>query len=172
MFTPDESQKAKIPTNMNNQNSSLNNNIKIESILDTSKISNDNQSEIDNNIESLMQPSGSKEKRIYHVQNKNHPKCSTCMYNYQKNLEKNTSALSNYILNNEETKQKYYCYPNIKLLGNSRYKHTNPLLFVEDQKNNISSRSLGLLPIPLEKFHKKVKNEKDEKEGKNLYELS
>ena len=173
MFTKlsDENKKTKIPTNMNNQNSSLNNNIKNESILNTSKISNDNQQEIDNNIESLMKPSGSKEKKIYHVQNKNHPKCSTCMFNYQKDLEKNTSALSDYILNNEETKRKYYCYPNIKLLGNSRYKYTNPLLFVEDQKNNISSRSLGLLPIPLEKFHKKVKNEKDEKEGKNLYEL-
>ena len=167
----DENKKTKISTNMNNQNSSLNNNIKNESILDTSKISNDNQLEIDNNIESLMNPSGFKEKKIYHVQNKNHPKCSTCMYNYQKDLEEKTSALSDYILNNEETKSKYYCYPNIKLLGNSRYKYTNPLLFVEDQKNNISSRSLGLLPIPLEKFHKKVKNEKDEKEGKNLYEL-
>jgi len=163
----DENKKTRTPTNMNNQNSSINNNIKNESILDTSKISNDNQLEIDNNIESLMNPSGSKEKKIYHVQNKNHH----CMYNYQKDLEEKTSALSDYILNNEETKSKYYCYPNIKLLGNSRYKYTNPLLFVEDQKNNISSRSLGLLPIPLEKFHKKVKNEKDEKEGKNLYEL-
>ena len=167
----DENKKITNPTNMNNQNWSLNNNMKNESIINTSKISNDNLQEIDNNIESLMQPSGSKEKKVYHVQNRNHPKCSTCMYNYQKNLEKNTSALSNYILNNEVSKQKYYCYPNIKLLGNSRYKYTNPLLFVEDQKNNISSRTLGLLPIPLEKFHKKAKNEKEEKEGKNLYEL-
>ena len=166
-----ENKKIKNQINMNNQNPSLNNNINNESILNTSKISNDILQEIDDNIESLMQPNGSKEKRLYHVQSKNHPKCSTCMYNYQKNLEKNTSALSDFILNNEETKQKYYCYPNIKLLGNSRYKYTNPLLFVEDQKNNISSRTLGLLPIPLEKYHKKVKNEKDEKEGKNLYEL-
>ena len=50
-------------------------------------------------------------------------------------------------------KNNYY-YPNIKLLGNSRYRYSSPLLFVEDQKI-IADKSFGLIPIPLEKYKRK-----------------
>ena len=142
-----------------------------DSFLSTSKISNNTSSSLNNKIDSLIKTNNGKTKYKYHIQSKKHPKCSSCLHNYNKNLERNKSALSDYILNNELTKQKYYYHQNIKLLGNSRYKYSNPLLFVKDQENNISNSKLGLIPIPFEKYKKKIKDDEDEKENKNLYEL-
>ena len=45
------------------------------------------------------------------------------------------------------------------------------MMFVEDQKNNMSDINLGLMPIPQERFRKEMtQNEENERE-KKLYEL-
>ena len=64
----------------------------------------------------------------------------------------------------------HYYYPNIKLLGNSRYRYSSPLLFVEDQKI-IADKSFGLIPIPLEKYKRKEIIDENDEDEKNLYEL-
>ena len=40
---------------------------------------------------------------------------------------------------------------NIKLFGNSRYNKKSPLLFVDDLKKKISSKKMGLIPMPTSK---------------------
>ena len=156
---------------LNNKNNLPYNNIINDSFVTISKISNKSISTLNqNNIDPLLIIEDNKQKYLYHEQSKRHPKCSSCTNKYENILYKNKSALSDFILNNAITKKNNY-YPNIKLLGNSRYKYSSPLLYVEDQKNNLSNSRLGLIPIPLEKFKKKIKNEEDEEEEKNLYNL-
>ena len=40
---------------------------------------------------------------------------------------------------------------NLKLFGNSRYNKKSPLLFVDDLKKKISSKKMGLIPMPTSK---------------------
>ena len=40
---------------------------------------------------------------------------------------------------------------NLKLFGNSRYNQKSPLLFVDDLKKKISSKKMGLIPMPTSK---------------------
>ena len=129
---------------LNNKNNLPYNNIINDSFVTISKISNKSISTLNqNNIDPLLIIEDNKQKYLYHEQSKRHPKCSSCTNKYENILYKNKSALSDFILNNAITKKNNY-YPNIKLLGNSRYKYSSPLLYVEDQKNNLSNSRLGL----------------------------
>ena len=161
----------KIPKYVNNKKSSLNKINQGKPSLNISKNSNSSSNSINNKIDTLLGKNNGKLDEIHHLPCKKHPKCSNCIHDYQIDLDKNKTALTDFILNKELNKQNSYNYPNVKLLGNSRYKHTNPLLFVEDQKNNINNKGSDLIPIPLEKFKKKIQNDEDIKEGKNLHEL-
>ena len=174
MLSPsfDENFIKKIKSNKNliNKNSFSNKNIKSDSLFNVSKISNESTSSINNNKNNQLKNENNKVKKFFHEQSQKHPKCSSCTHKYENILYKNKSALSNFIINNAPSKKNYF-FPNIKLLGNSRYKHSSPFLFVEDQKNNMTKINFGLIPIPLEKFKKRVRNDKDEEEEKNLYKL-
>ena len=157
--------KKKTTNNLNNNKIISSNNIKNDSL---SKRSNNSSNSLNNNIGTSLK-NENKKKNLYHEKSK-HPKCSSCANKPANIVYKNKSALSNFIIMNLMTKKNYY-HPNLKLLGNSRYKHTSPLLFVEDQKNNTSNESYGLIPIPLEKYKNKEKIDEEIEEKKNLYEL-
>ena len=73
-------------------------------------------------------------------------------------LKRERQRLKTYILNNS----KY-----VRLFGNKRYNDTNPLLFVNDQKQKTKLKTNGLIPVP-NKSRKKIKTKSEEKE---LYEL-
>ena len=73
-------------------------------------------------------------------------------------LKRERQRLKNYILNNS----KY-----VRLFGNKRYNDTNPILFVNDQKQKTKLKTNGLIPVP-NKSRKKIKTKTEEKE---LYEL-
>ena len=92
------------------------------------------------------------------------------MDDLNKSLNKSKSALSEYIITNTSTKNKF-CYPNIKLLGNSRYKYTSPIMFVEDQKNKMTDKNLGLVPIPMERIKVELSEKEENEKEKKLYEL-
>ena len=62
--------------------------------------------------------------------------------NLKKIIHNNKNKLSNYIENN--TKK-------VELFGNPRYKHNSPILFVEDFKNNLPEKKMGLVPLPSKK---------------------
>ena len=158
--------KTKTSNYLNNNKTNFSNNIKNDSL---SKGSNNSSTSINNNLNRSLQKEN-KKKKLYHEKSKQHPKCSSCTNKQANIVYKNKSALSNYILMNLITKKNYY-HPNLKLLGNSRYKHCSPLLYVEDQKNNMSNESYGLIPIPLEKFKNKDKNDEEKEDKKRLYEL-
>ena len=79
-------------------------------------------------------------------------------YNVKKIIKKNKNQLSNYIENNSQK---------VKLFGNSRYNQNSPFLFVEDYKNNLPEKKMGLVPLPSKK-----KREIDlYKEPRNLYDM-
>ena len=73
-------------------------------------------------------------------------------------LKRERQRLKTYILNNS----KY-----VRLFGNKRYNDTNPILFVNDQKQKTKLKTNGLIPVP-NKSRKKIKTKSEEKE---LYEL-
>ena len=119
--------------------------IKLDSFLNFSKISNDSISSINNTeikIDQIVSKEKPKNKHSSLAKHKNgipkkdkiHHKDQCCVGDLNKTLNKKKSDLSQYILSNTSTKNSFY-YPNIKLLGNSRYKYTSPIMFVEDQKN-------------------------------------
>ena len=56
---------------------------------------------------------------------------------------------------------------NIKLFGNSRYNQKSPLLFVDDLKKKISSKKMGLIPMPTSKDNES----KILKEPKYIYSI-
>ena len=78
--------------------------------------------------------------------------------NLKKIIHNNKNKLSNYIENN--TKK-------VELFGNPRYKHNSPILFVEDFKNNLPEKKMGLVPLP----SKKKTSTDLYKEPKNLYDM-
>ena len=79
-------------------------------------------------------------------------------YNVKKIIKKNKNQLSNYIENNSQK---------VKLFGNSRYNQNSPILFVEDYKNNLPEKKMGLVPLP----SKKKKEIDLYKEPRNLYDM-
>ena len=117
---------------LNSINSDNHNNI-IVNVENIQKVKNKDSPLIENKKESL------ETEKKYH----NHP---YCIEDLNKILNKKKSALSEYILTNTSKEEILY-NPNIKLLGNSRYKYTSPMMFVEDQKNNIPDINFGLIPI-------------------------
>ena len=174
MFTSSlEDSKSKIISQNHqiNKNSISNRSNKNDSFSNISKINNNSSFTINKNINELLHNENDKQKKLFHIQSKQHPKCSSCTSKYEKILDQNKSALSNYIINNSMSKKNYYAFPNIKLLGNSRYKYSSPLLFVEDQKIDGFCKNIGLVPIPFEKFKKVEKNNENTEEDKDLYEL-
>ena len=96
----------------------------------------------------------SKSKMKYKTITHDHKHTSHCKYckSFQKLLKKDRRALSTYIQDNSNY---------LRLLGNQRYKENSPFLFVEDYKNKISEKKIGLMPIPIKKNRtKSVKNKK------------
>ena len=76
----------------------------------------------------------------------------------KKIIKKDKDELSSYIQNNTQE---------VELFGNPRYNRSSPYLFVEDVKNQLSEKKMGLVPLPSKK--------KDErrilKEPQNLYDM-
>ena len=85
-----------------------------------------------------------KSKTMYKSIAHNHKHSSHCKYckGFHKILKKDRSDLSTYIENNLSF---------LRLLGNQRYNKNSPFLFVEDQRNKIPERKMGLVPIPVKK---------------------
>ena len=155
--------------------------IKLDSFLNFSKISNDSISSINNTeikIDQIVSKEKPKNKHSSLAKHKNgipkkdkiHHKDQCCVGDLNKTLNKKKSDLSQYILSNTSTKNSFY-YPNIKLLGNSRYKYTSPIMFVEDQKNNMSDNNLDLVPIPMERCKVEMTEKEENEREKKLYEL-
>ena len=76
----------------------------------------------------------------------------------KKLIHNNKNKLSNYIQNNTQK---------VELFGNPRYKHNSPILFVEDFKNNLPEKKMGLVPLP----SKKKTSTDLFKEPKNLFDM-
>ena len=83
----------------------------------------------------------------------NHKHSSHCKYckGFNKILKKDQTELSSYIENNSSY---------LRLLGNQRYNKTSPLVFVEDHRNKIPERKMGLIPIPVKKNRTKSMDNK------------
>ena len=78
--------------------------------------------------------------------------------NLRKIIKKNKNDLSDLIQNNSQK---------VELFGNPRYNRSSPILFVEDFKNNIPEKKMGLVPLPSKK-----KNDTGlYKEPKNLFDM-
>jgi hypothetical protein len=175
-------ESAKTTKNKKNSFPLIKSSIKLDSFLNFSKLSNDSMSSLNSDFMIPKEPSikfkkpknchsslHKNPKPIQQKEKKFH-KHASCVNDINNVLNKKKTALSEFILLNSSTKNDLY-YPNIKLLGNSRYKYTSPMMFVEDQKNNMSDINLGLMPIPQERFRKEMtQNEENERE-KKLYEL-
>ena len=174
--------KSKTKQYINTSVPHIKSSIKLDSFLNYSKISNDSLSSINNTdikIEKMVskpQPKNkhsSVKKSKKEKDTKNETKFDKhhfCGNDLDKTLNKSKTALSQYILLNTSTKDSFY-YPNIKLLGNSRYKYTSPIMFVEDQKNNMSDINLGLVPIPMERIKMEMSEKEENEKEKLLYEL-
>ena len=78
--------------------------------------------------------------------------------NLKKIIKKNKNELSHYIQNNTQK---------VKLFGNPRYDKNSPTLFVEDFKNNLPEKKMGLIPLP----SKKKKETDLLREPKNLFNM-
>ena len=76
--------------------------------------------------------------------------CSNCVecHPYFRMLKKQRKQLVNFI-NNNQTR-------NIKLIGNNRYSRTSPKKYVHDNDRKLSSRKMGIIPIPLNKKKKNL----------------
>ena len=101
----------------------------------------------------------SKTKKTFKSITHDHKHSSHCKYckGFRKLLKKDQNDLSTYIENNESY---------LRLLGNQRYNKNSPFLFVEDHKNRIPERKMGLVPIPVKKNRTKSVGNK-----KKLYNL-
>ena len=104
--------------------------------------------------EEVQEDIRSKSKKKYKTITHEHRHTSHCKYckSFQKLLKKERRELSSYIKDNSNF---------LKLLGNQRYKENSPFLFVEDYRNRISEKKMGLVPIPIKKHRaKSVRNKK------------
>ena len=157
--------KSRAQNSSSIKKSFTNNNIKGNSFLNSS-------SSINNNLLALLKNDNDNQ-----TKRSNEKKRKRLSYSqtFENILFKNKSALSNYIINNvQQKKNNDDKHPNIKLLGNARYRHSSPLLFVEDLRKDIinsNNKMNGLLPIPLETFKEKENNGENKNENKDLYEL-
>ena len=158
----------------------VNSSIKLDSFLNYSQISNNSMTSHNSDLKKVKNvnkrkikekhPSTQKIKKENIVKDKKLHKNSSYCNNLDRSLNKNKNDLSQYILLNTSTKNEFY-FPNIKLLGNSRYKYTSPIMFVEDQKNNMSDINLGLVPIPMERCKFEMSRKEESEREKKLYEL-
>ena len=80
-------------------------------------------------------------KKMSHSNHKHSSRCKYCT-GFHKLIKREENILSAYIENNVSF---------LTLLGNPRYNKTSPFLFVEDHKNNLSEKTMGLMPIPVKK---------------------
>ena len=176
-------QKSKTKNNIRFTAPQIQSTIKLDSFLNFSKLSNESKNSIntDNNNNLIIKTDNrqkpknkhssiKKSKKVSLNKDKKYHKHPYCMDDLNKSLNKNKSALSEYILTNTSTKNEF-CYPNIKLLGNSRYKYTSPIMFVEDQKNKMTDKNLGLVPIPMERCKVELSEKEENEREKKLYEL-
>ena len=153
----------------------INNNLKIKTdpLFSLSKINcrSVTTTNYNNNLNDILSTDNKHDKPLYKVRNEQKKRCESYFNKNYEIIEKNKSALSEFIINTSFNRKNRFKCINIKLLGNPRYRHSSPLLFVEDQKNGFCNTSLGLIPIPFERVRKKNNNENCKEEEKNLYEL-
>ena len=158
----------------------VNSSIKLDSFLNYSHISNNSMTSHNSDLKIAKienkrkikgkHSSAQKIKKENILKDKQLNKNSSFSNKLDKSLNKNKNDLSQYILLNTSTKNDFY-FPNIKLLGNSRYKYTSPIMFVEDQKNNMSDINLGLVPIPMKRCKFEMSQKEESEREKKLYEL-
>ena len=154
--------------------------IKLDSFLNFSKLSNDSKFSLnsDYKIKKEEKKGVQKSKNLSIPKsnkpsikiNKKYHKHLSCINDFNKSLNKNKTALSQYILLNTSPENDFN-FQNIKLLGNSRYKYTSPMMFVEDQKNFLPDKNFGLIPIPMERCKIELSEKENNDKKKNLYEL-
>ena len=154
--------------------------IKLDSFLNFSKLSNDSKFSLNSDYKIKKE----EKKKIQKSKNLSIPKSNkpsikinkkyhkhlSCINDFNKSLNKNKTALSQYILLNTSPENDFN-FQNIKLLGNSRYKYTSPMMFVEDQKNFLPDKNFGLIPIPMERCKIELSEKENNDKKKNLYEL-
>ena len=165
--------KAKTFSLIKNTIPNIKSTVKIDSFLNYSKLSNDSHFSLNSDYK-IEEKKKNKNLSIPKIQTMNkgkkYHKHLSCINDFNKALAKNKTALSQYILLNTSSENNFY-YQNIKLLGNSRYKYTSPMMFVEDQKSNMSDNNFGLIPIPMERCKIEISQKENNEKSKKLYEL-
>ena len=76
----------------------------------------------------------------------------------KKIIKKNKNELSNFIQKSQDE---------VELFGNQRYNRCSPYLFVEDLKNQLPEKIMGLVPLPSKKHDEK----ESLKEPQDLYDI-
>ena len=173
--------KAKTYTLIKNNTPYIKSSVKLDSFLNFSKLSNDSSFSLnaEYKIEKEEKKKNKKNKNLSIPKNKKqninknyrkHHKHLSYINDFNKTLAKNKTALSQYILLNNSSQNDFY-FQNIKLLGNSRYKYTSPMMFVEDQKSNMQDNNFGLIPIPMERCKLEISHKENKEKTNKLYEL-
>ena len=173
--------KAKTYTLIKNNTPFIKSSVKLDSFLNFSKLSNDSSFSLnaEYKIEKEEIKKKKKNKNLSIPKNKKqninknyrkHHKHLSYINDFNKTLAKNKTALSQYILLNNSSQNDFY-FQNIKLLGNSRYKYTSPMMFVEDQKSNMQDNNFGLIPIPMERCKLEISHKENKEKTNKLYEL-
>ena len=175
--------KAKTYTLIKNNIPYIKSSVKLDSFLNFSKLSNDSSFSLNSDYKiakeekkkskknkNLSIPKSNKQNININKNYKKYHKNLSCISDFNKALTKNKNALSQYILLNNSSPNDFYIQ-NIKLLGNSRYKYTSPMMFVEDQKNNMFDNNIELIPIPMERCKIEISQKENSEKTKKLYEL-
>ena len=175
--------KAKTYTLIKNNIPYISSTVKLDSFLNYSKLSNDSSFSLNSDYKfskeenkknkkekNLSIPNNNKQNININKKNKKYHKHLSCINDFNKTLAKSKTALSQYILLNNSSPNDFY-FQNIKLLGNSRYKYTSPMMFVEDQKSNALDNNIGLIPIPMERCKIEISQKENNEKTKKLYEL-
>ena len=175
--------KAKTYTLIKNNTPYIKSSVKLDSFLNYSKLSNDSSFSLNSDYKiskeekkrnkkdkNLSIPKNNKQNININKKYKKYHKHLSCINDFNKTLAKNKAALSQYILLNNSSPNDFY-FQNIKLLGNSRYKYTSPMMFVEDQKRNMLDNNIGLIPIPMERCKIEISQKENNEKAKKLYEL-
>ena len=172
--------KAKTYTLIKNNIPYISSTVKLDSFLNYSKLSNDSSFSLNSDYKFSKEENkkNKKEKNLSIPNNnkqnininKKYHKHLSCINDFNKTLAKSKTALSQYILLNNSSPNDFY-FQNIKLLGNSRYKYTSPMMFVEDQKSNALDNNIGLIPIPMERCKIEISQKENNEKTKKLYEL-
>ena len=175
--------KAKTYTLIKNNIPYISSTVKLDSFLNYSKLSNDSSFSLNSDYKfskeenkknkkekNLSIPNNNKQNININKKYKKYHKHLSCINDFNKTLAKSKTALSQYILLNNSSPNDFY-FQNIKLLGNSRYKYTSPMMFVEDQKSNALDNNIGLIPIPMERCKIEISQKENNEKTKKLYEL-